>query len=394
MTVLDYRSGLDEWADPVRGRTGNWFSWAIYLGMSWTWCIGMYLPVLLVRDFGVWGWVVFAIPNVVGAAAMGWVLKDHDSQAMVQAHGYAIKAFSFVTAAFQLFFAFWMYDMMNADLAAAATVIFALIVLRASRREQNAQNIAAVVLMGSLATMLVEGMQGVLHLPDSVLMSGSVVLNLFALAPVCLFGFFLCPYLDATFHHARQRMPEHHARAAFSVGFSFFFLLMIVYSLLYARLFISSAGAQQRAGVIGHWIIQLGLTTGFHWYGAPREGERENRAIKRLIIVFSILAAVLTALLAAMDTPWLDGERIYRCFIGFYGLLFPAYVWLCMIPGKGRRVPTRRQWIVLGIAVLVALPMFWAGFVLGKMLWLLPGLTVVLLARIWIPKPPPEVEPL
>jgi hypothetical protein len=178
------------------------------------------------------------------------------------------------------------------------------------------------------------------------------------------------------------------------VGFSFFFLLMIVYSLLYARLFISSAGAQQRAGVIGHWIIQLGLTTGFHWYGAPREGERENRAIKRLIIVFSILAAVLTALLAAMDTPWLDGERIYRCFIGFYGLLFPAYVWLCMIPGKGRRVPTRRQWIVLGIAVLVALPMFWAGFVLGKMLWLLPGLTVVLLARIWIPKPPPEVEPL
>src|SRR5438874_5606425 len=147
MTVLGYRSGIDERAG--RSSLLPSFSWAIYLGMSWTWCIGMFLPVLLVRDYGIWGWIVFATPNVVGAAAMGWVLKDHDSQAMVQAHNYAIKAFSFVTAAFQLFFAFWMFDLMNADVAAAATVIFALIVLRASRREHNAQNITAVVLMGS-----------------------------------------------------------------------------------------------------------------------------------------------------------------------------------------------------------------------------------------------------
>ena len=27
--------------------------WAVFLATSWTWCIGMYLPVLLVRDFGV-----------------------------------------------------------------------------------------------------------------------------------------------------------------------------------------------------------------------------------------------------------------------------------------------------------------------------------------------------
>ena len=394
MTVLDYRSGLDEWADPVRGRTGNWFSWAIYLGMSWTWCIGMFLPVLLVRDFGIWAWVVFAIPNVVGAAAMGWVLKDGDSEAMVQAHRTAIKAFSFVTAAFQLFFAFWMFDIMNADIAAVVTMIFALVVLRASRREQNAQNIAAVVLMGSLATMLVEGMQGDLSLPDSLPISGGTILNLCALAPVCIFGFLLCPYLDATFHHARQRMPQHHARAAFSVGFGFFFLLMIIFSLLYARLFISSAGLQQRAGVAGHWIIQLGLTTGFHWFGAPREGDQPARSIKWLIIVSSILVAVLAGLLAAVDVSWVDGERIYRCFMGFYGLVFPAYVWLCMIPGKGSRMPTRKQWTVFGIAVVLALPMFGAGFVLGKMLWLLPGLTVVLLARIWIPKPPPEAQPV
>lgn len=55
-----------------------WWSvlgWAAYLACSWTWCIGMFLPVLLVRDYGVWGFVVFAVPNVVGAGAMGWVLS-------------------------------------------------------------------------------------------------------------------------------------------------------------------------------------------------------------------------------------------------------------------------------------------------------------------------------
>ena len=44
--------------------------WALFLGVSWTWVIGMFLPVLLVRDYGMLGWIVFAVPNVVGAAAM------------------------------------------------------------------------------------------------------------------------------------------------------------------------------------------------------------------------------------------------------------------------------------------------------------------------------------
>ncbi|MEO0631212.1 MAG: hypothetical protein AAFY46_10885, partial [Planctomycetota bacterium] len=50
--------------------------WAAFLGVSWTWCIGMYLPILMVRDLGLAGYLVFAIPNVVGAAAMGWVLRS------------------------------------------------------------------------------------------------------------------------------------------------------------------------------------------------------------------------------------------------------------------------------------------------------------------------------
>src|SRR5204862_2209590 len=106
MTVLDYRSGIEERGD--RFNFFRWIGWAVYLGMSWTWCIGMFLPVLLIRDYGVWGWIIFAAPNVLGAAAMGWVIHDaHASERMVTAHRTMLAAFSFVTVSFQIFFAFW-----------------------------------------------------------------------------------------------------------------------------------------------------------------------------------------------------------------------------------------------------------------------------------------------
>ena len=47
--------------------------WGVFLGCSWTWIIGMVFPALLLRDYGLYGWFVFATPNVLGAAAMGLV---------------------------------------------------------------------------------------------------------------------------------------------------------------------------------------------------------------------------------------------------------------------------------------------------------------------------------
>ena len=34
-------------------------------------------------------------------------------------------------------------------------------------------------------------------------------------------------------------------------------------------------------------------------------------------------------------TKLASDELVYRMFMGFYGLIFPAYVWLCLIPGRG-----------------------------------------------------------
>src|SRR3954454_24069926 len=105
MTLLEYQSPQttrEQLAVPVK-----WLGWAGYLGMSWTWCIGMFLPVLLVRDYDIWGWIVFAIPNVVGAAAMGWILTREGSEQITQHHRAAVNAFSIITIAFQLFFLIW-----------------------------------------------------------------------------------------------------------------------------------------------------------------------------------------------------------------------------------------------------------------------------------------------
>ena len=46
----------------------------------------------------------------------------------------------------------------------------------------------------------------------------------------------------------------------------------------------------------------------------------------------------------------------------------------------------------MAAAVLVAAPMFWKGFIDDRMVWLLPGLGVVLLARLlllWKPRSQP-----
>src|SRR6516165_1703113 len=94
---------------PLDRSPARTLSWAALLAASWTWCIGMFLPVLLVRDYGLMGWVVFAVPNVIGAAAMGWVLRDAQaSRRVVGRHAEAAGLFSLGTIAFQVFFAAWM----------------------------------------------------------------------------------------------------------------------------------------------------------------------------------------------------------------------------------------------------------------------------------------------
>src|SRR5882724_1907679 len=110
-------------------------AWAAFLACSWTWCIGMFLPVLMVRDFGLLGWIVFAVPNIVGAAAMGWVLsKPGTAQRLAKDHALACQCFSTVTVTFHCFFVGWivraMLGWIGPALALAAAVAIYLLTSR------------------------------------------------------------------------------------------------------------------------------------------------------------------------------------------------------------------------------------------------------------------------
>jgi hypothetical protein len=394
MTILDYRTAVDS----TEGTQGRWLGWSVYLAMSWTWCIGMYLPVLLVRDYGVWGWVVFAVPNVTGAAAMGWMIRSKaHSRQIVAAHRAMTVTFSIITGGFQIFFALWMAEGLHLAGWNAGWVVPVVAAVFASmsamRTRQAAHALALVVAVVSVLCAAQLARAGLLRLPDGQLLAPKVFrVNLASIAAVSAFGFLLCPYLDLTFHRARMSLTDREAPVAFGLGFGAIFALAIVFTLAYAPwllYLLDTQFAMRHATAVVfavYFLSHLTFTTAVHWQCVGLLGPMISTAI-------GIAGWVLIRL---VEHPLLDsGELVYRVFMAFYALVFPAYVWICMIPSAAA-APSRRSWEVFGVAVLLAGPMFWLGFIENRMIWLLPGLAVVLLARLLVPAaqvPAPPVQP-
>ena len=81
-------------------------AWGLFCACSWTWCIGMFLPIILVREFGWPGFLVFAVPNVLGCAAFGYVLGNAPSRAgLLSRHQPATVLFSSTVIGYHMFFA-------------------------------------------------------------------------------------------------------------------------------------------------------------------------------------------------------------------------------------------------------------------------------------------------
>ena len=70
--------------------------WGIYCASSWTWCIGMYLPIIMLRLFGWPGFLVFAIPNLVGLVGFGYLCSAERSRWILREHRHAVRLFSCV----------------------------------------------------------------------------------------------------------------------------------------------------------------------------------------------------------------------------------------------------------------------------------------------------------
>lgn len=367
--------------------------WAAYLASSWTWCIGMFLPVLLIRDFGWWGFVAFGVPNVLGAAAMGWVLaRPGSSESLVGRHAGAMRCFSLVTIAFQLFFALFMVaaaaSLLHAGVLAAAFFLLAAFGAATLRPP----TLAACATIASLALAVAFVALSRSPLEAAFAQGARPELprrDVLFLAPVCAFGFLLCPYLDLTFHRARQVLSPRPARAAFGFGFGVLFPTMILFTALYSPVFLSPiARLAPAAVVLAHILLQTGITAGLHARELAAPLWQTSRC-GRLTVIAATTATL--AIWALLMPPFGGGgdavlvhrigseEGTYRLFMAFYGLVFPAYVYLCM----GRAARSRsavRSW---ALAVGLAAPMFWKGFLDRETWWLAPGLAVVLLARLF-----------
>lgn len=383
----------------------------------------MFLPVLLVRDYGVWGFVVFAVPNVIGAGAMGWVVSDRKRAArLIQLHARALTAFAAVTAVFQAFFLVWILTAVGDAFTRpgpwatptpwwinqAVNGAIVLIVLYFAPRANGPRTLASLLWIASAGAAAYLLTTGQLDLGLSRIagpLSGPA--DLAMLAPVVVFGFLLCPYLDPTFLRAAASQTPAGNLASFSLGFGVLFLAMIVFTLGYVWALMPVATGTPAGGpppalmgiVLVHMILQLAFTA---WVQA-REGTAASRyggasraaraaVLLACIAVLATLVWVILARALPSHAGLTGGEVVYRCFMSFYGLVFPAYVWLCMIPtrdGHSGIAGPRGRWklLVLSGAVVLAAPCYWIGFIERVEWWLLPGLAVVLLSRVVVMMP-------
>lgn len=351
----------------------------------------MYLPVLLVRDWGFWAFVVFALPNVIGAAAMPWVVRSATaSREMVARHAGPMLTFSRVTIVFQAFFAGWMLPQLVGWWTLTIYPVLIGCLLFAAKRDRDFFILTALTWLISLVAGLVLASWGVLSVPAAKGIDGAAML-----APVCLLGFLLCPYLDLTFHHALQRAEDERpgsARPAFALGFGVVFASMIAFTLLYAGVLLQldSASAGRVVGV--HLMLQLIVTALLHQVRSGvlaaevaratgpnlRMGKRAKPAKQPgggpplMVLLAGGFAAGLAAYFVPPLGGWPAGEYVYRAFFVFYGLLFPAYVLFRMVP----REPGSFR--VLGVTVLMAMPLYAAGFYTMYPLFLGAGTAVVL----------------
>ncbi len=309
----------------------------------------MFLPIILLRDFGWPGFLVFAVPNVLGCAAFGYVLRDPAHRAeLLGRHERAAVLFSATVIAYHMFFMAFLATLFAGGAPGATLIAMALpagVYLAGygfSWMPQRAWPAAAALLYAvSIALFAGVGTASLSATPWSGTLTAT---DLLCLAPALVFGFLLCPYLDLTFHRALDASPSRHAFAVFGIAF----IPILVLTAAYRQDFTQPL-------VVAYITVQATFTVAAHvreirgrpW---PRAGG------SRTALLLVPAAAVALVLLPG------PGENTYLRFLGFYGLLFPAYVLVFM---SGRRIATPRRTALLGWAAAMTafLPVYELAFV-------------------------------
>ncbi|MEO1008019.1 MAG: hypothetical protein AAFX79_05600 [Planctomycetota bacterium] len=364
-------SPLGRWIGPL--------GWGFYLAVSWTWVIGMVLPAFMLLDYGWWALLVFFVPNAAGAAAMGFVLRDtRAADRLRERHSAMVRVFSIVTIAFHLFVLLTLLtprtSLQWSILAAVPLGTAACVIARTGR---VLTTLAALVWLASVALLagfVIEGGEPSWSQPAFDFFGE----DLLFVAPACALGFACCPYLDATFLRARSETTVAGGRVAFAFGFFGPFAAMIAGTVLYASGLVTGALA---AGtyVLAHLAVQSAFTMGVH----TREAAVHASG---LIVAMLLAGAAFVAMSLLPESPtWAagmsPGRILYYVFLSAYGLLFPAYVLLSMLPTALRLPPLpAKAWLVIVPALAGAAAAFAAGFIAKEEQWLPLGIGVLLAA--------------
>lgn len=311
------------------------------LATSWTWCIGMFAPIVIGRMFGWWGIVAFAVPNILGCALFGYLRSRRRSLAETRDHAWAMAAFSVATVAYQVFFAGWiggppLAEAMRAGLPDATTWMSGGVFLAAAALSLLPRavlwNLAAFAWIASAATFAFLPWGAMHGLPAE---SDWNAEQLLLVLPTIAFGFMLSPNLDLTFHRGRQMAADDRRPVEFAV-FGGAFGLMLVLTVGY----LLAPNGLVLAAVRTHILVQLVLTSAMHL------SELRAVAIPRFWRHAALVGAGLGGLAAALAVP---GESTYMRFLGLYGLLFPAYAALAL-----RTVGPPRPLALAALAVAMA----------------------------------------
>lgn len=321
------------------------------LATSWTWCIGMFAPIVIGQLMGWPGIVAFAIPNILGCALFGYFRSAEQSRRETRDHATAMSLFTAATVAYQVFFAGWLWGPVLRDAlpttlelgtSLASGAIFAGAVLLAALPRHIVWVLAAIAYPLSLLTFAFLPW-GDMHAisAQGEWPAGATLLVL----PTVVFGFMLSPNLDLTFHRARQECPEGARPANFAV-FGIAFASMLVLTCCY----LASPGGLNNPAVRMHMSLQLALTSALHLSELRIAAIRPNT---RLVLG---IAAGSLGLFAALAAP---GRETYLRFLGLYGLLFPAYAALALRAGGP---PKRTSLIALVIAMVSVTPLLDRSF--------------------------------
>ncbi len=370
---------------------------ACYLAASWTWVIGMWLPVNLTTDFGWPAWVVFAVPNVIGATLVGFIHRPRrhnappPAQSFFETHRSAIHWFSFVTIALQLFFCgvlareqltfFSIGPIGGVSASMVGVVTLALVIaLLPIRRAMMA---AALVLLASVglaffAAQATGNAQTFVLPPLHGERTQTTYLPLIFMAPAIIIGFLTCPHLDATILRIRRDANDPSGLYAFILGFFGFFLLMIMMTLGYAGSMSYAKTGLMSVYIVGHILLQAAFTMGIHARAMVKGGAfkkcdtitHDVRPARRRI-AFALFTLTLMPMLgtAAQDmrlpftrADYPSSRLIYETFMGAYSIVFPAYLWICAMPKTpAARLDRKQRLTGFALACAFGLP----GLALG-----------------------------